>query len=123
MAEHGRGLGFGALPAAFPLAEALGQQTGLQCEYLTTASTPPPGGARAALRQPRCSIGASAVAADSVDAVFDAGQAARPFTYTAHAHRNVRAAASFLAWLHSRSRVGVGEPPEIRVGRGPRQER
>jgi hypothetical protein len=34
-----------------------------------------------------------------------AGQAARPRTYTAHAHRNVRAAASFLAWLHSRDRV------------------
>jgi integrase len=30
-----------------------------------------------------------------------AGRAARPRTYTAHARRNVRAAASFLAWLHS----------------------
>jgi len=31
-----------------------------------------------------------------------AGRAARPRTYTAHAHRNIHAAASFLAWLHSR---------------------
>ena len=37
-----------------------------------------------------------------------AGQAARPRTYTAHAHRNVRAAASFLAWLHSRGRTLAG---------------
>jgi hypothetical protein len=34
-----------------------------------------------------------------------AGRAARPRTYTAHAHRNVRAAASFLAWLHDSGRV------------------
>jgi hypothetical protein len=31
-----------------------------------------------------------------------AGRTTRPRTYTAHAHRNIRAAASFLAWLHSR---------------------
>ena len=31
-----------------------------------------------------------------------AGRATRPRTYTAHAHRNVRAAASFLAWLDGR---------------------
>ncbi len=31
-----------------------------------------------------------------------ASRAARPRTYTAHAHRNVRAAAGFLAWLHGR---------------------
>ncbi len=31
-----------------------------------------------------------------------AGRAARPRTYTAHAHRNVRAAAGFLAWLADR---------------------
>jgi hypothetical protein len=37
-----------------------------------------------------------------------AGQAARPRTYTAHAHRNVRAAASFLAWLHGRGRALAG---------------
>ena len=34
-----------------------------------------------------------------------AGRAARPRTYTAHAHRNVRAAASFLAWLDGRGRA------------------
>ena len=34
-----------------------------------------------------------------------AGRAARPRTYTAHAHRNVRAAVSFLAWLHDRGRT------------------
>ncbi len=34
-----------------------------------------------------------------------AGRTARPRTYTAHAHRNVRAAASFLAWLHDRGRA------------------
>lgn len=34
-----------------------------------------------------------------------AGHAGRPRTYTAHAHRNVRAAASFLAWLHDRGRA------------------
>jgi hypothetical protein len=34
-----------------------------------------------------------------------AGRTARPRTYTAHAHRNVRAAASFLAWLHSHGRA------------------
>ena len=33
-----------------------------------------------------------------------AGRAARPRTYTAHAHRNLRAAASFLTWLHDRGR-------------------
>jgi hypothetical protein len=33
-----------------------------------------------------------------------AGRAARPRTSTAHAHRNVRAAAGFLAWLHGRDR-------------------
>ena len=33
-----------------------------------------------------------------------AGRAARPRTYTAHARRNVRAAAGFLAWLHGRDR-------------------
>jgi hypothetical protein len=33
-----------------------------------------------------------------------AGRAARPRTYTAHARRNIRAAASFLAWLHGRGR-------------------
>jgi hypothetical protein len=31
-----------------------------------------------------------------------AGRATRPRTYTAHAHRNVRAAAGFLAWLADR---------------------
>ena len=31
-----------------------------------------------------------------------AGRAARPRTYTAHAHRNLRAAAGFLAWLADR---------------------
>jgi integrase len=31
-----------------------------------------------------------------------AGRTARPRTYTAHAHRNVRAATSFLAWLADR---------------------
>jgi integrase len=31
-----------------------------------------------------------------------AGRTTRPRTYTAHAHRNIRTAASFLAWLHSR---------------------
>ena len=30
--------------------------------------------------------------------------AGRPRTYTAHAHRNLRAAASFLTWLHDRGR-------------------
>jgi hypothetical protein len=34
-----------------------------------------------------------------------AERAARPRTYTAHAHRNVRAAARFLAWLHDRGRA------------------
>ena len=34
-----------------------------------------------------------------------AGRAMRPRTYTAHAHRNVRAAAGFLAWLHSCGRA------------------
>ena len=34
-----------------------------------------------------------------------AGRAARPRTYTAHARRNIRAAAEFLAWLHSRGRA------------------
>jgi len=34
-----------------------------------------------------------------------AGRAARPRTYTAHARRNIRAAADFLAWLHSRGRA------------------
>lgn len=34
-----------------------------------------------------------------------AGRAARPRTYTAHARRNIRAAASLLAWLHGRSRA------------------
>jgi integrase len=33
-----------------------------------------------------------------------AGRAARPRTYTAHARRNIRAAASFLTWLHGRGR-------------------
>jgi integrase len=34
-----------------------------------------------------------------------AGRATQPRTYTAHAHRNVRAAASFLAWLPGRGRI------------------
>jgi hypothetical protein len=34
-----------------------------------------------------------------------AGRPARPRTYTAHAHRNVRAAVSFLAWLQDRGRA------------------
>ena len=34
-----------------------------------------------------------------------AGRAARPRTYTAHARRNIRAAASFLTWLHGRGRA------------------
>jgi integrase len=34
-----------------------------------------------------------------------AGRAARPRTCTAHARRNIRAAADFLAWLHSRGRA------------------
>ena len=34
-----------------------------------------------------------------------AGRAARPRTYTAHARRNIRAAAEFLAWLHGRGRA------------------
>ena len=33
-----------------------------------------------------------------------AGRAARPRTYTAHARRNIHAAASFLTWLHGRGR-------------------
>jgi hypothetical protein len=34
-----------------------------------------------------------------------AARAARPRTYTAHARRNIRAAASFLNWLHGRGRT------------------
>jgi hypothetical protein len=34
-----------------------------------------------------------------------AGRAARPRTYTAHARRNIRAAADFLTWLHARGRA------------------
>ncbi|MGH3407001.1 MAG: hypothetical protein ACRDRJ_31540, partial [Streptosporangiaceae bacterium] len=34
-----------------------------------------------------------------------AGRAGRPRTYTAHARRNIRAAVSFLAWLHGRGRA------------------
>jgi hypothetical protein len=34
-----------------------------------------------------------------------AGRSTRPRTYTAHAHRNIRAAADFLAWLHSHGRA------------------
>ncbi|MEP7024594.1 MAG: hypothetical protein ABJB47_12505 [Actinomycetota bacterium] len=34
-----------------------------------------------------------------------ARQTARPRTYTAHAQRNIRAAASFLTWLHGRGRA------------------
>jgi hypothetical protein len=34
-----------------------------------------------------------------------AGRATRPRTYTAHAHRNIRAATSFLAWIRSRGRA------------------
>ena len=36
---------------------------------------------------------------------ISAGRAARPRTYTAHARRNIRAAASFLTWLHARGRA------------------
>jgi hypothetical protein len=34
-----------------------------------------------------------------------AGRTTRPRTYTAHAHRNLRAAAGFLAWLHDHGRA------------------
>ena len=37
-----------------------------------------------------------------------AGRSARPRTYTAHAYRNVRAAAGFLTWLHSRGLTLAG---------------
>jgi hypothetical protein len=37
-----------------------------------------------------------------------AGRAARPRTYTAHARRNIRAAAAFLTWLHGHGRALAG---------------
>jgi hypothetical protein len=43
-----------------------------------------------------------------------AGHAARPRTYTAHARRNIRAAASFLTWIHGRGRtLGTCQQPDI----------
>ncbi len=44
-----------------------------------------------------------------------AGRAARPRTYTAHARRNIRAAASFLTWLHGRG----AQPGTVPVGLAP----
>ena len=37
-----------------------------------------------------------------------AGRTSRPRTFTAHAHRNLRAATGFLAWLHGRSLTLAG---------------
>jgi hypothetical protein len=43
-----------------------------------------------------------------------ASHAARPRTYTAHARRNIRAAASFLTWIHGRGRaLGTCQQPDI----------